>query len=174
MFFFFFHLCFGVTCPLCLCFYINHLIYTLRQMCISPRIVIHKVIQFIFLECIKACEKFLSHRWNALWYSVLKRLLAPIKNFKTRETCLKYSIYIMFGSHILEQVLDISGKEEQHSQPENVLPGWDGIDTYSTTLTTWKCGTWMKWYWYLIWRSYPNMYHYHGYWQNFVFLWRIG
>lgn len=62
VFFFFFHLCFGVTCPLCLCFYINHLIYTLRQMCISPRIVIHKVIQFIFLECIKACEKFLSHR----------------------------------------------------------------------------------------------------------------
>lgn len=35
----------------------------------------------------------------------------------------------MFGSHILEQVLEISGKEEQPSQPENVLPGWDGIDT---------------------------------------------
>ena len=35
----------------------------------------------------------------------------------------------MFGSHILEQVLEISGKEGQPSQPEKVLSGWDDIDT---------------------------------------------
>lgn len=114
----------------------------------TVHIIIKPQLKFIFLECMKACEKFLSHRWNALWYSVLKRLLALIKNFKNRETHKVFHLFSVWQPHI--------GTDSRN--PRKI----------GTILPTWKCTAWMRLY--LIWKSHPNMYHHHSYQWNFVFM----